>query len=87
MKTFNLFQLGLAISATEAQRAGFPHVAAAFAKALRRELGVEEDATEASKRLGSSQTAGNRHCYGRFSLNEADECAMENVEFPTRTLP
>ena len=25
-----------------------------------------------------------RPCYGRFKLNEADECALEVVEFPRR---
>lgn len=30
------------------------------------------------------KSLGVRPCYGRFKLNEADECALENVESPQR---
>ena len=89
MKNFTPFQFALAVSATSSTEAGYPEVGAAFAKALRRDMGVVEDTPEASKRCLDRRNRGKQRSsgesYGKFSLNEADECSLEHVETPERT--
>ncbi len=80
MKNFDLFQLGLAISAIEAERAGFPGVAAAFVKALRRDMGVAEATPEATNPCHSSQTAGKRGFYCKTELPEATPADFAAIE-------
>ena len=84
MKHFDQFQLGLAISAIEAERAGFPGVAAAFVEALRRDMGVAEATPEATKACHVSQNAPNKPSRGycSFRFTEMDEGELEVVETP-----
>lgn len=78
--TFDLFQLGLAISAIEAQRAGFPNMAEAFAKALRRDMGVAEATPEAPKACHSRETGGKRAFYCKTELPETTPSDFAAIE-------
>ena len=88
MKPFNPFQTALAISATSAAEAGFPFMADAFVKALRKDLGMAEATPEASKACHVSQNAPNKpsRSYCSFRFTEMDEGELEVVETP-RILP
>lgn len=71
-------QTELMLRANAAALAGFGNLASSLAETLRRSL----ESNPASKPRHGSQTGGNRSNYGRFKLNEADECALEVVESP-----